>query len=170
MHLQKGDIDMSIIALVPTVILFILGILGIVLPLLPGTILIWAGMLLYGILTGFAGLSFTFYLLQGLAVVLSWSIDYLATALGTRYSGGSKAATGGAVLGLVSGLIFLGPAGIIFGPFLGALAGELLRGIPAKQALRSSFGALIGIAGGLVLKLVIAVVMIVWFFMQIITV
>ena len=159
---------MSITALIPTVILFILGILGIVLPLLPGAALIWAGMLLYGMLTGFSGLNFAFYLLQGLAVVLTWGIDYLATALGTRYSGGSKTAVWGAVLGLVLGLIFLGPAGIIFGPFLGALAGELLRGTPTDKALRSSLGALIGVAGGLVLKLIIAAAMIFWFFQTII--
>lgn len=161
---------MSITALIPTVILFILGILGIVLPLLPGTILIWAGMLLYGILTGFDGLSFTFYLLQGLAVALSWSIDYLATAVGTRYFGGSKVAAWGAVIGLVFGLFIFGPVGLIFGPFLGALAGEMLRGVPAKKAIRSSFGALIGEAGGLMLKLIIAAVMIFWFFQQIATI
>lgn len=158
---------MSITALIPTVILFILGILGTVLPVLPGATLIWAGMLLYGILTGFSGLSFTFFLLQGMAVVLAWGIDYLATALGTRYSGGSKSAVWGAALGLLLGLIFLGPAGIIFGPFLGALAGELLRGTPTDKALRSSLGALIGVMGGLVLKLVIVAVMIYWFFQQI---
>ncbi len=158
---------MSYTVLIPTLILFALGILGIVLPLLPGAALIWAGMLLYGILTGFRGLGFTFYLLQGLAVVLVWGIDYLAAAVGTRYSGGSKAAAWGAVLGLLLGLIILGPAGIIFGPFLGALLGEMLRGTPAEKALRSSLGALVGLLGGLVLKLVIVAVMIYWFFQQI---
>ena len=160
---------MSISALIPTVILFILGILGMVLPVLPGAALIWAGMFLYGILTGFSGLSFAFYLLQGLAVTLAWGIDYLATALGTRYSGGSRTAVLGAVLGLLLGLLFLGPAGIILGPFLGALAGELLQGTPANKALRSSLGALLGVAGGLLLKLLLAAAMIYLFFQQILS-
>ncbi len=158
---------MSIPALIPTVILFILGILGMALPVLPGAALIWAGMFLYGVLTGFSSLGFAFYLLQGLAVLLAWSIDYFATALGTRYSGGSRTAVLGAVLGLFLGLFLLGPAGIIFGPFLGALAGELLRGTPADKALRSSLGALIGVVGGLLLKLLLAAAMIYWFFQQI---
>ena len=158
---------MSITALIPTLILFALGFLGTVLPLLPGAALIWAGMFLYGILTGFAGLGLSFYLLQGLAVVLVWGIDYLSTALGTRYAGGSRAAVIGAALGLLLGLIFLGPAGIIFGPFLGALAGEMITGTSAEKALRSSLGALVGLFGGLVLKLIIQGVMIFWFFQQI---
>lgn len=159
---------MSITALIPTLILFFLGLLGTVLPLLPGAALIWAGMLLYGFLTGFSGLSMGFYVLQGLAVVLVWGIDYLTTAIGTRYAGGSRAAIWGAALGLLLGLITMGPAGIIFGPFLGALAGELISGAPTEKALRSSLGALVGLFGGLVLKLIIEGAMIFWFFQKII--
>ncbi len=161
---------MSTTALIPTLILFMLGILGTVVPLLPGAALIWVGMLVYGFLTGFAGLDFTFYLLQGLAVFLLWGIDYLATALGTRYSGGSRGAIWGAALGLLLGLVTMGPAGIIFGPFIGALVGEMINGAPAEKALRSSLGALVGLLGGLVLKLSIEAVMIYWFFKQIISV
>ncbi len=160
---------MSTTALIPTLILFVLGIVGTLVPLLPGAALIWVGMLLYGFLTGFAGLGFTFYLLQGLAVILFWGIDYIATAMGTRYSGGSRWAIWGAALGLLFGLVTMGPAGIIFGPFIGALAGEMINGAPAEKALRSSLGALVGLLGGLVIKLSIAAVMIYWFFKQIIS-
>lgn len=160
---------MSVTALVPTIILFVLGILGTVVPLLPGAALIWVGMLLYGLLTGFEGLSFTFYLLQGLAVFLFWGIDYIATAMGTRYSGGSRAAVWGAALGLLLGLVTMGPAGIIFGPFIGALLGEMINGTPVEKALRSSLGALVGLLGGLALKLIIEAVMIFWFFKKILS-
>ena len=160
---------MSTTALIPTIILFILGVLGTVVPLLPGAALIWVGMLLYGFLTGFDGLGFTFYLFQGLAVFLFWGVDYFATALGTRYSGGSRAAIWGAALGLLLGFVTMGPAGIIFGPFIGALVGEMINGAPAEKALRSSLGALVGLLGGLVIKLSIEAVMIYWFFKQILS-
>lgn len=158
---------MSVTALIPTLILFVLGLLGTVIPLLPGAALIWVGMFVYGLLTGFEGLTFTFYLLQGLAVFLFWGVDYLATAMGTRYSGGSRAAIWGAVLGLLLGLIFMGPPGIIFGPFLGAFLGEMIIGKPPEKALRSSLGSLVGLLGGLVIKIIIDAVMIFWFFKQI---
>lgn len=154
-------------ALIIAIVLFFLGIIGSILPVMPGAILIWAGMLIYGVLTGFTGLSFVFYLLQGLAVLLVMFIDYLAAALGTKSLGGSKTAMWGAVFGLFLGILVLGPAGIIFGPFLGALAGELLKGLPADKALRSSFGALIGLLGSIFLKLIIEAVMILWFFKNI---
>ncbi len=160
---------MSTTALIPTLILFLLGILGTVIPLLPGAALIWVGMLLYGLLTGFDGLTFNFYLLQGLAVFLFWGVDYFATAMGTRYSGGSRAAILGAALGLLAGLVTMGPPGIIFGPFIGAFLGEMISGTPLEKALRSSLGALIGLLGGLVLKFIIVGVMIFWFFKQILS-
>jgi uncharacterized protein YqgC (DUF456 family) len=149
------------------IILFIVGIIGTVLPLLPGVTLIWAGMLLYGILTGFQNLSVGFYILQGLAALLVIFIDYIATALGAKHFGGSKTAMWGAALGLLAGLLILGPLGIIFGPFLGAFIAELLKGIPPEKALRSSFGALLGLLGGIILKLCIEAVMIYAFFRNI---
>ncbi len=129
--------------------------------------MIWLGMLLYGILTGFEAFGAGFLVLQGLATALVLVIDYIATALGTRRFGGSRAAMVGAAVGLFAGLLTAGPAGIIFGPFLGAFVVELLRGLPGGKALRSSFGALIGVVGGIFLKLFIEVFMIIWFFTRI---
>jgi len=152
---------MSLPPLTFPIILFIVGIIGTVLPLLPGVTLIWAGMLLYGILTGFQNLSVGFYILQGLAALLVMFIDYIATALGAKHFGGSKTAMWGAALGLLAGLL------IIFGPFLGAFIAELLKGIPPEKALRSSFGALLGLLGGIILKLCIEAVMLYAFFRNI---
>ncbi len=158
---------MNLFPLIITIICFIAGIVGTVLPLLPGVTVIWAGMLLYGILTGFpAGLSLGFYFLQALAALLVMGTDYLAATLGVKGSGGSRAAVWGAALGLCLG-IFMGPAGIIIGPFLGALAGELLNGFPLDRALRSSFASLVGLLGGIIVKLGIEVAMIIWFLKRI---
>ncbi|MBT9171906.1 MAG: hypothetical protein DDT21_00280 [Syntrophomonadaceae bacterium] len=157
---------MATVALVLTVLLFLLGLAGIVLPILPGVILIYAGMLLYGIMTGFAALDTNFYLLQGMALLLTFFIDYLAASTGTRRYGGSRRAAWGAAAGVLFGL-FLGPFGIIIGPFLGAILAELTGGKQLEQAVRAGVGTLIGFVGGTALKFVIAALMIIWFFISI---
>lgn len=146
------------------IILFILGIIGTILPLLPGVSLIWLGMLIYGILMGFQNLTVGFFILQGIAALLVVSIDYFATAVGTKRFGGTKASMWGASIGLLAGIIVLGPLGLIFGPFVGALLGSLLQGIPPEKAVLSSLGALIGLLGGLFLKIIIEIIMIYSFF------
>lgn len=149
------------------IILFIVGLAGTVLPVLPGVVLIYGGMLLYGFLTQFSTLDANFFLLQGLVVLLVFMVDFLATAAGTRRFGGSKKAAWGAVVGTVIGLLVFGPFGIILGPFLGAVLTELLLGKQMNLAVRSGFGTLIGIMGGTALKLAIEVFMIVAFFLSI---
>jgi len=154
-------------ALVLAVLLFILGLAGIVLPVLPGVILIYGGMLLYGLLTGFETLDTNFYVLQGMAVLLAFFIDYLAAATGTRRYGGSGRSAWGAAAGLLLGLFLLGPFGLIVGPFLGAVLVGLAEGKRLEQSVRVGIGTLVGLLGGLILKFGIAGTMIIWFFMSI---
>ncbi len=158
---------MSTLAMILAVALFLLGLAGIVLPVLPGVILIYAGMLLYGLMTGFATLDANFYLLQGTALLLTFFVDYLATATGTRRYGGSRRAAWGAAAGMLLGFFLLGPFGMIIGPFLGAVMAELAGGKQPEQAVRAGIGTLIGFLGGTVIKFVIAALMIVWFFVSI---
>ncbi|GAB6152762.1 DUF456 domain-containing protein [Desulfosporosinus burensis] len=158
---------METTALILTIILFVAGLLGTILPVLPGAILIYGGMLLYGFMTKFATLDANFYLLQALVLVLVFSVDFLASAAGTRRFNGSKQAAWGAIIGTILGLIFFGPLGIIIGPFLGAVVAELVRGIEINQAIRVGFGTLVGILGGTILKLSAEILMIVYFFMRI---
>lgn len=158
---------MAVFALVLAVILFLLGLAGTVLPVMPGVTLIYGGMVLYGVLTGFTTLDKNFFILQGLAVLLVFAIDYLATAIGSRRFGGSKYAVWGAIIGIIIGLLTLGPFGIIIGPFVGAVTAELAIGKQPNKAVRTGFGTIIGLLGGTVLKLSIEVLMIIWFFMTI---
>ncbi|HHU68932.1 MAG TPA: DUF456 domain-containing protein [Thermoanaerobacterales bacterium] len=139
---------MYTIALVLSIILFIVGLLGTILPVLPGAILIYSGMLLYGLMTGFATLNAHFFIMQALVLVLTFLIDFLASAVGTKGFGGSKQSIWGAIIGTILGLIFLGPLGIIVGPFVGAVVTELLQGRLLNQAIHVGFGTLIGILGG----------------------
>ena len=143
--------------------LFLLGLGGTVLPVLPGPLLVWLGMLAYGFFAGFSGLPVTFYLWQALAAAVAMTMDYLAGVWGTRRYGGSHAAVWGSILGGLLGVAVLGPAGIILGPLAGAVDGELLAGRTARQALRAGWGTLLGFLGGVAVKLAIQLAMIAWF-------
>ncbi|HHX74759.1 MAG TPA: DUF456 domain-containing protein [Firmicutes bacterium] len=159
---------MTIFALILAIVCFLLGLAGTFLPVLPGAILIYAGMLVYGLLTRFTSLDATFFLLQALVLLLVFAVDFLATAVGTKRYGGGKAAAWGAALGMVAGVIFFGPFGLAAGPFLGAVAAEMFFGNKtADQAFRAGFGTLIGLVGGTVLKLLLELLMIVYFFLVI---
>lgn len=158
---------MQTTAIIIASLFFILGFVGTLIPALPGPLFILIGMLIYGFMTEFAELSVHFFLLQAFAVILVFAVDYLAAGIGSRSFGGSKHAFWGAIAGLFIGLIVLGFFGIIIGPFAGAFLGELLHGKPADKALRSSFGTLAGLMGGLFIKFFIEIVMIFWFFYSI---
>lgn len=158
---------MEILGMTLAVILFIAGLAGTFLPVVPGAPLIWFGMLIYGITTGFANLSWSFFVLQALAVVLIFFVDYAANIWGVKKYGGSRNAVWGSIAGLFLGVILMGPPGIIFGPFIGALAGELVSQKPLNEAVKSGIGSLVGLIGSIAFKLVLEVGMIVWFFIAI---
>lgn len=159
--------DISTIALILAIIFFIAGLIGTILPILPGTVLIYIGMLLYGLITKFSSLDVYFFIIQGIALIVTLFIDNIASAVGTKRFGGSKQAAWGAIIGTILGVVIFGPLGIIVGPFLGAVAAEFLRGTEFKQTIRVGFGTLVGVIGGTVLKIVASIIMIVYFFMRI---
>ncbi|NLA26793.1 MAG: DUF456 domain-containing protein [Firmicutes bacterium] len=158
---------MEIAAFIIASLLFITGIVGTFAPVLPGAPIIWLGMLVFGLMTGFEKLSWTFFLLQGLLAAAIMGIDYLATALGSRYFGASKAAILGAVIGLIAGVIFFFPIGLLLGPFAGAVLFELIFTQNTSTALRSGLGAVIGFWSGAVIKLILEAGMIAWFFIKV---
>ena len=158
---------METAALVLAIILFIVGLIGTVVPFIPGAILIYGGMLLYGLMTKFATLNIYFYILQAIALIFVFLIDNIASAAGAKRFGGSSQAAWGALVGTIVG-VFLGPLGIIICSFLGAVVAEvLLKKTELRQAVRSGFGTIIGILGGTVLKLFVEILMIIYFFMKI---
>ncbi len=158
---------MSVAGLAVAVIFMTLGVLGTVLPALPGAPLIWLGMFAYGLFTKFQGLGWAFFLGQGLAVALIFAIDYVAGVWGVKVYGGSKYAVWGSILGGIAGVIMGGPFGLICGPFIGAVAGELFRKNSLGGALRVGWGTLVGFLGGTFLKLAVEALMITWFFIEV---
>ena len=135
----------------------LLGIVGSFLPVLPGPLTGWIGLFLLH-QSDRIPQDNTFLLTSFAIALLVFLIDYVIPALGTKKFGGSKKGIIGSTIGLVIGLLFLGPLGIIVGPFLGAYSGELLNKTEQKQALKAALGSLIGFLTGVFLKFAVALV------------
>lgn len=141
------------------VALVLIGLAGTILPALPGLPLVFAGMLLGAWAGDFQHIGVPVVLVLGGLTLLSLVVDFWATALGARRVGASTRAVVGAVVGTFAGLFF-GPVGLFAGPFIGALAGELLHGRDVGRATRVGLGTWLGIVFGTVLKLALAFTMI----------
>lgn len=155
---------MNATALVIAVILFVIGFIGTVLPMLPGPILVYGGMILYGFMTDFQSLDSFFFVVQGLVLLLIFASDYVSAAAGAKFFGGSSKSSMGAVVGTLLAIIFLGPLGIIIGPFAGASIVHFLQTGDFKGALRAGFGTFLGTLGGTVFKLFAEIIMVIYFF------
>lgn len=140
-------------------LLMIGGLLGSVLPLIPGTPLILAGAAIYAVATDFNSVGPWHLLILVAIAVVAYSLDYLAGAAGVKKLGGSRWAMLGAVLGAVFGVV-IGPLGLILGPIVGAVLMELLISKEIRTSLRSGVGTVVGMLLGLVAKFSLAVVMI----------
>ena len=141
-------------------IVFIAGLAGLLLPVIPGIPLIWLGTVVYAVLTGFAKIGWGDLAVFTGLTLFSVVVDYTANIIGARKFGASRWGIIGAFLGLAAGLMTAGPVGLILGPLAGAVIGELLSGKSGSRALKSGFGALVGLLAGVVVKLAIGLTMI----------
>ena len=141
------------------VALIAVGVAGIILPALPGTLLIFGGILLAAWADGFARVGPWTLAVIGVIGVASYFVDLAAAALGAGRLGASKRAMVGAGLGTIAGL-FLGLPGIIIGPFVGAVIGELTDSRDLAKAGKAGVAAWIGFAVGTAVKVALAFMMI----------
>ena len=133
-------------------ILIIVGIVGTVLPVLPGVPIVFAGMLLAAWADHFTHVGTITLIVLGVLTVLALAVDLVAGMLGAKRVGASRYAVIGATLGTLVG-VFLGLAGLLLGPFVGALAGELIAGGSLRKATGVGVGAWLGFLVGAVAKL-----------------
>lgn len=141
------------------VVLLALGLAGTVVPFLPGTPLIAAGALVHAIAYDWTAITpFRLGVLIALAL-LGYALHYAAGALGARHAGGSRWAVAGAIAGGFAGL-FLGIPGLLLGPPVGAIAGELLRGGDVRTSVRTGIAAFLGLLAGAVANFAIGVTMV----------
>lgn len=159
---------MDIFLLLLGVIFCLVGIVGSFLPILPGPIASWCGLLILSF-TSFVNFSFSFLIITFLIAFTVSIIDYIIPILGVQKMGGSKGGQIGATIGLLFGLFILGPLGLIFGPFLGALTGEVISKKNISNSILPAFGSLIGVLAGTVLKTIITVVFLIFFLYSILS-
>ena len=150
---------MTIALTLLAIALIIAGLAGTVLPALPGVPLIFGGLLLIAYQDGFRKVGVVTLVILGVLAILAVAIDYVAGIFGAKRVGASKLAIVGATIGTIAGL-FLGFAGIIFGPFIGAAAGEFIARQDALQAGKVGFATWLGIIIGIAAKLGIAFLMV----------
>lgn len=147
--------DTSTLLWAAAVVAVLLGLAGVVLPLLPGTPLLFGGLWLAAWLDGYSRVSVMTVVVLAFMAVLAWLADYAAAALGVKRAGASGRAMAGAALGAVLG-VFAGLPGLILGPILGAMAGEWLARRHAGQAARAGMAAGLGFIVAIAAKLGLA--------------
>ena len=137
------------------IILTIAGLVGCILPLIPGPPLVYAALMIaqYTQDKPFTNRFMVVWLVLVFVVVL---LDYYVPIWGTKKFGGSKSGIWGSTIGLIVGLFFFPPFGIVAGPFIGAVVGELLNGKDMQIALRSGLGSFLGFITGVIMKLAVS--------------
>ena len=140
-------------------LLFLVGLVGSVIPWLPGPLFILAGAVLWAFATDFAQIGVGRLAILAAIALVTFLLNFVAGAAGARRYGGSRWGVVGALVGAVVGFFF-GPLGLLIGPVGGAVAGELMRGADLEDSIRSGFGAVVGLLAGIVADFVAALVMV----------
>ncbi len=139
--------------------LIVIGLAGTVLPLLPGTLLVWGGILLGAWIDDYTRVGIGTVVIITAIAVLAWALDFVAGLMGAKRAGASKLALVGAALGTVVG-IFVGMVGVLFMPLLGAAIGEYLSQRNQQRAAKVAFATWLGLMVGMVTKVVLSFVMV----------
>ena len=144
------------------ILLSVVGIIGCFVTGLPGPPLNYLAL----ILLHFTGIyEYSTWVLIGLGVLAAFIlvVDFVVPVYFTKKTGGSNYGIWGCIIGLILGLFIFPPFGIIFGPFIGAVLGELISGKKGEEALKAGLGAFIGFVTGTLSKLVVSLLLIGFF-------
>ena len=152
--MMQADILLTILA----VALVAIGLAGLFLPIIPGAVLVFAGLVVAAWADNFAYVGWGTLTVLGILALLTYPADFMASAFGAKRYGASPRAITGAVMGAVMG-IFFGLPGVLLGPFFGAAIGEFSAQRHLGKAGRAGFGATVGIVLGTAAKLAIAFIM-----------
>ena len=143
---------MEIVLLILAFFMMLIGLIGCIVPGLPGTPIAYIGLWIAQA-TEKIHFSWQFLLIWGIVVVIISVLDYVIPAWGTKHYGGTKWGVWGSTIGVFVGLFF-GAMGVIFGPLVGAVIGELISGKQLNDALKAGWGSFVGILFGTILKLI----------------
>jgi uncharacterized protein len=154
---------MDIVLIVLGIILMLVGLAGCVLPFLPGPPLCYVALLIQQLQEN-PPYEINFLLWWAGITLVVTALDYVIPIYGTKRFGGTKYGMWGCMIGLVAGL-WLGPIGIIVGPFVGAFIGELIANSTSDRAFRAALGSFFGFLVGTLLKLIVCFIM-GWYFLE----
>jgi uncharacterized protein len=146
-----------------TLLLMVVGLIGTVIPLLPGTTIIFAAAVVHRVMLGEEH-SVGWWTLGGLLILtlVSHALDLTSGSLGAKKFGATRWGAVGGLVGTVIGMFFF-PWGLLLGPMLGVLAGEIIGGQELLPAGKSTWGTLLGTTAGIVANAIIGVMMVCWF-------
>ena len=156
---------MDILIAVLGAICVLVGLIGTFIPMLPGTPISYIGLLLLLLIPG-CTLTWKFFLIWGIIVVVLQVINYFIPIWGVNKFGGTKYGQWGSIIGVFVGL-FLTPIGIILGSFLGAVIGELIGGMNLEKSLKAGFGSFVGTFVGMVLGIIVAAILMFYYFREV---
>lgn len=145
-------------------VLFILSFAGIIFPIVPSVLVLWGGFLLYHFVLNSEELNLIFWIVMVVFTVLLIVADIIANSYFVKKFGGSKSGERGAAIAVIIGSFITPPFGIIYVPFITVFLIEMVQKRTTKEAFRASIGSLLGFLGGSIAKVVIQIVMIIWFF------
>jgi hypothetical protein len=149
---------MDTFLIISGIILLLAGIAGCIFPFLPGPPLAYGSLILLQI-SKYEPFTEKFLIIWALVTTAVVIADYYIPIWGTKKFGGTKGGVWGATIGLVVGIFFFPPLGLIIGPFIGAFAGEIINNQDSNKAFRSAIGSFVGFVAGTLMKLGITIVM-----------
>jgi hypothetical protein len=149
------------------ILLFIIGMAGAIVPVLPGALAVYFAFFVYGWFFGFGEFDVWFWLLQTFIVAAIFIADYAVSALGVQKFGGSKASIWGSTIGILIGPFVIPGIGLLLGPFIGAAVAELLRGTDLRRAMKIGIGSVVGLLASTAVKIILQLAMIAAFFIWI---
>jgi len=149
-----------VIYAIVSLLLILIGLASLILPFIPGGVPVaWLGLFIFAIDTGFERISIATTVIFLIVMLLTIVIDWFAPMLGAGKIKVSKWGILGAIFGSFLGIFILGYWGVVIGPFLGAVLGELTAGTEYKKALRIGLGTLIALIIGMLVKITVVLVM-----------
>jgi uncharacterized protein YqgC (DUF456 family) len=148
-------------------LLFLLNLIGVIVPVIPDALLVWVAFLLYQFFIATVPLSWTFWVPMTVLTLFLIGADMLSNMYFVKKYGGDKWSMAAAVVGILLGMFvlgaFLGPLSIVVGPFLAVFLVEMVRNNGTEKAFRIALGTVLGFLSSTVAKIVIQLIMIVWF-------
>lgn len=135
-------------------ILIVLGLVGSVVPAIPGPFLSFIGLVLLFVSKGSGVVSVGMLVFFGISMLILTALNYLIPILGAKYSGASKKGQWGSVIGALLGVVFFPPLGIFIGAMVGAVIGEMQAGKKLNEAMKAGVGVITGSVMAIVLQVI----------------